>query len=189
MHCSCCGSSSWRPNGWRFPAASWTISAGTALPDPFSPPSGFLSFADPQRPPGLLPRPRPGPRFPLPPLLAFHRRPCSPTTPPLFPPQPPCFSRPSVLPFREPGISLFFKLLNYFAFPQAQPLRPSLDLSVLPPPPSPIVFSASVTFPRRAPPPASVSLPDSAGRPQGSDLSLRISGTRTCARSNFSDLL
>ncbi|GAB5567076.1 m7GpppN-mRNA hydrolase isoform X1 [Prionailurus iriomotensis] len=28
MHCSCCGFSSWRPNGWRFPAASWTISAG-----------------------------------------------------------------------------------------------------------------------------------------------------------------
>lgn len=36
MHCSYCGSSSWRPNGWRFPAASWTISAGTA---PSRPPS------------------------------------------------------------------------------------------------------------------------------------------------------
>lgn len=32
MHCSCCGSSSWRLNGWRFPAASWTISAGTGAP-------------------------------------------------------------------------------------------------------------------------------------------------------------
>lgn len=29
MRCACCGSSAWRRNAWRFPAASWTISAGT----------------------------------------------------------------------------------------------------------------------------------------------------------------
>lgn len=30
MRCACCGSSLWSPNAWRFPAASWMISAGTS---------------------------------------------------------------------------------------------------------------------------------------------------------------
>lgn len=78
MHCSCCGSSSWRPNGWRFPAASWTISAGTVAPRAASAPCRPLlfflpplSFGDPGDLRVSSPGPHPCPGFPVPPLLPF----------------------------------------------------------------------------------------------------------------------
>lgn len=52
MRCACCGSSSWRPNAWRFPAASWMISAGTGGSPP--PP---LALSLPVAPTWVLPPP------------------------------------------------------------------------------------------------------------------------------------
>lgn len=71
MHCSCCGSSSWRPNGWRFPAACWTISAGTALPGLLPPPQ-FLRVSGSR---GLCVFFPPGSGFSLPPHLASPANP------------------------------------------------------------------------------------------------------------------
>lgn len=54
MRCACCGSSLWRPNAWRSPAASWMISAGTSGSPP--PPRSFSLGAAPTSvlPPPLL---------------------------------------------------------------------------------------------------------------------------------------
>lgn len=89
MHCFCGGSSSWRRNGWRFPAASWTISAGTAAPAPSRPVASshwFSRIRGSQRPPPA--RPQPCPRFPAPPSSLSLGTPLSDNTTPAFPPQP-----------------------------------------------------------------------------------------------------
>lgn len=54
MRCACYGSSLWRPNAWRSPAASWTISAGTSGSP--SPPGSLSLGAAPTSvlPPPLL---------------------------------------------------------------------------------------------------------------------------------------
>lgn len=92
MHCSCCGSSSWRPNGWRFPAASWTISAGIVAPRAASAPCRPLLFL--AAPPPQFPRPRKPPRLlswstslsrlSRPASAPFPCRLLSPTTPTFF---------------------------------------------------------------------------------------------------------
>lgn len=124
MHCPCCGPSSWRPNGWRFPAASWTISAGTAAPRaarvPFPP---VLVSSQAPRPPGLPPAHILG--------LAFGSRRCSPflvdpssTTPPLFRPQPPSLSQ-SLLPFlAEHRNFLIFLVPQLFCFSAREAASP-----------------------------------------------------------------
>ena len=91
MHCSCCGSSSWRPNGWRFPAASWTISAGTVAPRAASAPCRPLlfflppsQFRRPRRPPRLLSLSTSLSRLSRPASAPFPCRLLSPTTPTFF---------------------------------------------------------------------------------------------------------
>lgn len=160
MHCSCCGSSSWRPNGWRFPAASWTISAGTvapsAAPAPFLPQLLFSQFRRPRRPLGLLPGPTSCLGFLVLLLLPSPGRPLPWMTLPIFCPQPPDCSRfpPLLLALR--WNSLVF-LVPYFSFPM--PLRQSFCLWLLgAAPPPPFAFSA-LTFTDRilpsSPPPDS----------------------------------
>lgn len=65
MRCACCGSSLWSPNAWRFPAASWMISAGTSRSS--SLPRSLSLGAAPTSLPSPSPRFRfaPQPRFPL----------------------------------------------------------------------------------------------------------------------------
>lgn len=167
MHCSCCGSSSWRPNGWRFPAASWTISAGTAaLSLPPSSPPRFLSHwltteasAFPPPPPSLSSLSGPAAaRFPCSTLLSRTILPLS--------------LRRSLRVSRGPSVLLrgapefpHFLSSPTLVFLQVMPLRQSQGLERfffffrLPPPP-PIVFfffSASDFFIDRFPPPPSVS--------------------------------
>lgn len=55
MRCACCGSSLWRPNAWRSPAASWMISAGTS-----GSPSPPCSLSLGEAPTSVLPPPHLG---------------------------------------------------------------------------------------------------------------------------------
>lgn len=76
MRCACCGSSAWRPNAWRFPAASWTISAGTGGSPP--PPLALSLAAAPAwvlpSPPRPSSVPPPHSRVPLcAPASALHQ--------------------------------------------------------------------------------------------------------------------
>lgn len=157
MHCSCCGSSSWRPNGWRFPAASWTISAGT--PGPLGLLARFPFFFLPSESTtavasvSLSPRPHPCPRFPVPPLLPFPGRPFFSDTTPLVPPQPSCCSRPLHPSSRSPGASFLLCLVTQvfsFSVSGATSRKQGPRVFQRPPPP-PVAFSASLTRTGRLP--------------------------------------
>lgn len=190
MHCSCCGFSSWRPNGWRFPAASWTISAGTTSPLAATAPTVPSSFSVTLVDPGGLRAPSPpaaslfslsGPaaaRFPGSTLLSHD-------TTRSFTRSLPVSHGPSVL-LAEHRNFLIFLVPNSFAFLKVKPLRQSLGLERFSAASSPShCFFLPLIFIEPLPPTPSVLFLNSVERPQSFESSSHAPGPTQGAVSNL----